>query len=41
MAPSDEPLYSTLFPFYHGLDIAIVAVPHPARYLLCMGHLTR
>lgn len=31
MAPGDEPLYSLLFPFYHGLHIAIGAVPHPAQ----------
>jgi hypothetical protein len=31
MAPGDEPLYSALFPLYHGLDIAVATVPHPAH----------
>ena len=30
MAPGNERLYSVLFPFHYGLNIAIIAVPHPA-----------
>jgi len=30
MAPDDERLYSVSLPFYYGLNIAIIAVPHPA-----------
>ena len=30
MAPGDERLYSVLLPFHYGLNIAIIAVPHPA-----------
>jgi hypothetical protein len=30
VTPGDEPLHSALFPFYHALNITIVAVPNPA-----------
>ena len=30
MAPGDERVYGALFPFNYGLNIAIIAVPHPA-----------